>query len=480
MTDFPRPHYHFTPPRMWLNDPNGLVYLDGEYHLFYQYHPESTVWGPMHWGHAVSRDLLNWQHLPIALFPDEHGMIYSGSAVVDWKNTAGFGEEALVAIFTYNQDYRESQNLAYSTDKGRTWTKYSGNPVIPAPMPPSDCRDPKVCWHDDHWVMSLAAGDKILFFVSPDLKNWEQSGSFGGGYGCTDGVWETPDLFRLPVEGSGESRWVLTVGVGNGAPAGGTGTQYFIGEFDGRNFISENAKGTVLWTDFGADYYAPQSWNEEPHGRRLMIGWMNNWQYARLIPAGKWRGAFNLIRELSLKRTGQGIRLCQRPLPEAQQLRAAHQHWGEQIIDPDQNILSDVQGSSLEIIAELQFNDAIDSVGFRVRVGDREQTTVGYNPKERRLFVDRTRSGIVDFHEGFANIHTADLEPMHDRIRLHIFVDSSSVEVFANDGLATFAECIFPAESSSGLELFAEGSHIKLCSLDLFHLQPVTFQLGGS
>ena len=465
---------------MWLNDPNGLVYFDGEYHLFYQYHPESTIWGPMHWGHAVSRDLVNWQHLPIALYPDQQGMIYSGSAVVDWKNTSGFGKEALVAIFTYNKDYRESQNLAYSMNKGRTWTKYAGNPVIPAPIPPTDYRDPKVFWHQDHWVMVLAAGDKVLFFASPDLKNWEQTGSFGSGYGSMESVWETPDLFQLPIENSDESRWVLTVSESKGGPAGGSATQYFIGEFDGGSFRSENQKNTILWADFGADYYAPQSWNDEPNGRRLMIGWMNNWSYARQIPASEWRGIFNLIRELSLKRTGDGIRLTQRPIPELQNLRGAHQHWSEQIIRPDKNILADVRGSSLEILAEFQVTAESDAFGFRVRVGGREWTTIGFDPKEHRLFVDRTHSGIIDFHDDFAGIHSALLDPIDHRITLHVFVDSISVEVFANDGLITFSECIFPAEESQGLELFATGGNVLLCSLDIFQLQPATFQSEGS
>jgi fructan beta-fructosidase len=232
-----RPQYHFSPQANWMNDPNGPVYCDGEYHLFYQYHPESPVWGLMHWGHAVSCDLIHWQHLPIALYPDEHGMIFSGSAVVDWNNAAGFGEKAMIIIFTYNKEHKETQNLAYSTDKGRTWTKYAGNPVIPHPNYLRDFRDPKVFWHENHWVMSLAAGDMILFYASPDLKHWEQSGSFGGGYGCTSGVWETPDLFKLPVDNGPETRWVLTVGVGNGGPAGGSGTQYFIGEFNEKNSL---------------------------------------------------------------------------------------------------------------------------------------------------------------------------------------------------------------------------------------------------
>jgi len=468
------PQYHFTPPTMWMNDPNGLVYFDGEYHLFYQYHPESTVWGPMHWGHAVSADLINWQHLPIALYPDEHGTIFSGSAVVDWNNTAGFGEKALVAIFTYNKNYVETQNLAYSTNRGRTWTKYAGNPVIPLPEDQINFRDPKVFWHTDHWVMALAAGDTILFYVSSDLKHWEPSGSFGGGYGSIDGVWETPDLFHLSVDAGSETRWVLTVGVGNGAPAGGSGTQYFIGEFDGRNFTSEIPKATTLWADHGADYYAPQSWNDEPNGRHLMLSWMNNWQYANLIPASNWRGTFSLIHELSLTHTENGIRLIHKPIPELHSLRDKHNRWQNEVIRPGTNLLANIYGTSLELVAEFQLINVVDCFGFGIRVGQNERTTISYNAKIKKLFIDRTLSGQVDFKEGFAKIHSADL-PINDSIRLHIFVDASSVEVFANDGLVVFTECIFPSWQSQGLELFVEGGEVLLNSLDVYQLNPAQF-----
>ncbi|HET9912579.1 MAG TPA: glycoside hydrolase family 32 protein [Anaerolineales bacterium] len=475
MGELYRPHYHFTPPANWMNDPNGLVYLMGEYHLFYQYHPASTVWGPTHWGHAVSRDLVHWQYLPIALYPDEQGMIFSGSAVVDWEDTAGFGRDALVAVFTYHKDHVETQNLAYSTDLGRTWTKYAGNPVIPNPGLP-DFRDPKVFWHEDHWVMALAAGNVILFYTSSDLKKWEQSGSFGDGYGCTDGVWETPDLFRLNIDGSDETYWVLTVGVGNGAPAGGSGTQYFIGDFDGKRFISENPKELSLWADHGADYYAAQSWSDEPNHRRLMLGWMNNWQYALHVPTASWRGSFSLVRELALTRTEQGVRLLLRPVPEMQALRREQLCWHREVIQPGTNLLSNVQGNVLEIIAEFEIDEDSDRFGFRIRVGENEHTTICYAVKEKRLSVDRTHSGQVDFKDGFAGVHSADLSPMNNVLRLHIFVDSASVEVFADDGLVTFSECIFPSEGSDRLELFAEGGTVLLTSLTLFHLNPATFQ----
>jgi fructan beta-fructosidase len=469
-----RPDYHFTPPKMWMNDPNGLVYYKGKYHLFYQYHPHDTIWGPMHWGHAVSRDLSNWQHLPIALQPDEHGTIFSGSVVIDWQNTAGFGKEAMFAIFTHHKDGVQSQSLAYSHDEGITWKKYFGNPILLSPDKP-DFRDPKVFWYEDHWVMSLAAGDRILFYISTDIIHWEPSGSFGGGYGSTEGVWETPDLFELPVRNGAETRWVLTVSLGNGHPAGGSGTQYFIGHFDGRRFTSENTKNDIFWADFGADYYAPQSWNDEPNGRRLMIGWMNNWHYANVIPTSGWRGAFSLIRELSLTRMPEGIRLVHQPTAEIQSLRNKNHHWQNEILTPGTNLLADLQGDVFEIVSEFQVTDDVDQLGFHVRVGDGERTTIGYAGKERKLFVDRTHSGQGDFHDGFARIHDANLHCIDHLLRLHIFVDHCSVEVFANDGLVVMTDCIFPSPQSTKLELFVEGDQVRLNVLEIFELIPALY-----
>ena len=471
-----RPAFHFTPPSMWLNDPNGLVYFDGEYHIFYQHHPHSMDWGPMHWGHAVSADLVHWRHLPIALHPDPQGMIFSGSAVVDWTNSAGFGERALVAVFTCHKSHVESQSIAYSLDRGRTWTKYAGNPVIPPPRLFKDFRDPKVFWHNDRWVMPLAAKDKILFFTSANLKDWIQSDVFGEGYGSTDGVWETPDLFQLRVDNSDETRWVLTVGVGNGAPAGGSGTQYFIGQFDGSRFTPDEPRDTIRWADFGADFYAPQSWNEEPNGRRLALGWMSNWQYAAHTPTSGWRGALTMIRELSLTRNADGIRLVQTPLPELKSLRRDHIHLHEQIVHPNENPLAAFRGTALEILAAFAIADATDSFGLRLRVGQNEFTEIRYASRAQKISVDRARSGRVDFHAGFAQTHSAHLQPVDGEIRLHIFVDAFSIEVFANDGRVVFSESIFPSAQSDGLELFVEGGDVLLKSLDLYQLDSARFE----
>lgn len=473
MTDAYRPGYHFTPPVHWMNDPNGLVYYAGEYHLFYQHHPHSNVWGPMHWGHAVSRDLVDWQHLPIALVPDELGMIYSGSAVVDWENTAGFGKEALVIFFTYNKNYYETQNLAYSLDRGRTWTKYDGNPVLTPPPDTPDFRDPKVIWFgapdSGHWVMSLAAGRSIRFYTSRNLREWQFSGDFSG-YGSADGVWETPDLFELPVDGGPATRWVLTAGIGNGGPAGGSATQYFVGHFDGTNFQSENPPEVTLWADWGADFYASQSWSDEPNGRRIAIAWLSNWKYAIFTPteAEDWRSAFSVPRELSLRRTDAGIRLAQKPIAELESLRGEHQHWENVTVSPAQNLLAGLEADQYEIIVELEPEPGVGQFGFSLRVGDGEQTLVAYDVSEQKLLIDRRQSGSVDFHADFAAVHTADLALPEKRLRLRILVDRSTLEVFAQDGSLCMTETIFPSAQSRGMELFTTGGGLKVRRLDVY------------
>lgn len=482
-----RPKYHFSPLAHWVNDPNGLVYYKGEYHLFYQYHPGSSVWGPMHWGHAVSTDLINWQHLPIALYPDENGVIFSGSAVIDWKNTAGFGKEAMVAIFTHNNNDFQSQSLAYSTDCGRTWTKYSGNPVLLPPDGLLDFRDPKVFWYAEgdtgHWVMALAAGNAIRFYTSRDLIHWKPGGSFGEAYGSHDGVWETPDLFKLPVDGSSASRWVLTVGVGDGGPGAKSGMQYFVGQFNGETFTSEKPQSAILWLDFGADYYAAQSWSDEPGDRRLMIGWQNNWQYANVVPTTTWRGGFSLPRVLSLKDTNNGIRLFQKPVPEISQLRGLLTRWQNVSVAPNTNLLNDIKGDSFEIIAEFKINPKVDCFGFRARVGDHNQTTISYNVPQQKVMVDRTCSGQCSFDKGyakaFASIHSAEMAPVQGNILLHIFLDRSYIEVFGNDGQVTLTDTIFPEVPSLGMVLFAEGDEVIVNALDIYELKPANFTETG-
>ena len=471
MNDVYRPAFHFTPPSNWMNDPNGLVYFEGEYHLFYQYHPNGTTWGPMHWGHAVSTNLIHWQHLPIALYPDENGMIFSGSAVVDMNNTAGFGENTLVAIFTYNLDHTESQNLAYSTDRGRTWTKYAGNPVIINSENLKDFRDPKVFWCNDCWVMALAAGKSVYFYRSVDLKHWDKTGIFGNGeYGSTKGVWETPDLFKLKVDSTPETRWVLTVGVGQGGPSEGSGTQYFIGNFNGENFVSENSKETILWVDHGADYYASQSWNNEPTGRCIMLAWMSNWLYAREVPSQGWRGVFALPREVTLTRTDNGLRLLQSPIRELHTLREKMCSLENHQVTPGENPLGGLHADAFELITEVKVESKTEEFGFRVRKGEGEQTTISCNVKAGKVFVERNSSGIVNFHETFSAVHPAPIELKDNTLRLQLFVDHCSVEVFLNDGLVCLSHLIYPSANSDELEFFTVGGEALLNSLDIYKL----------
>jgi fructan beta-fructosidase len=477
-----RPQYHFTPSKNWMNDPNGLVYYAGEYHLFYQYNPEDTVWGSIHWGHAVSRDLVNWQHLPIALAPDKNGMIFSGSAVIDWQNTSGFGKEAMVAIFTQQSDSgRQSQSIAYSTDKGRTWTKYAGNPILEPPKNIKNFRDPKVFWYGDketgHWVMAVTGGSVILFFSSPDLKIWESNGGFGFGYGSTEGVWETPDLFQLPVDGGPETRWVLTVGVGDGGSAGGTGVQYFVGNFDGKTFTSDNPQNTVLWVDFGADFYAAQSWSEEPDGQRIWLGWMNNWRYATQVPTSTWRGAFTLPREISLKTTPDGIRLIQQPIPTLQSLRGSRKSWQNQQIS--NAVPYPLSASIFELLAEFQItpNMSAGRLGIRILAGNGKPTTVGYATKSHTLFIERSQCDKNKFSPDFSGVQTAPLKPDNGVVRLHIFVDRASMEVFANEGQVVLTDQIFPCAENNGLEVFSDGGETQLNSLDIYSLHPASLQI---
>ena len=418
-----RPQYHFSPPANWMNDPNGLVYLDGEYHLFYQYNPDATVWGPMHWGHAVSHDLVNWQHLPVALAPDALGNIFSGSAVVDKNNTAGFGANAMVAIFTHEQNGAQRQSLAYSMDKGRTWIKYSGNPVLKAPNNLKDFRDPKVFWYErgssGHWIMLVAAMNKILFYTSPDLKTWTPSGEFGPGYGSTYGVWECPELQELPLDGGPQTRWMLSVGVGSGAPANGSGVQYFIGDFDGQKFTTPAPPATVLWVDYGADFYAAQAWNDAPDSRKVWLGWMNNWAYAQNTPTSSFRGSFSLPRQLTLVTTLQGIRLQQQPLPELQTLRGPAWHLPALTLPAGSRPLEGVSGQTLEITADFRLDTAkADRFGLKVQAGTGEYAaiayTIGYDLQAHKLYVDRSGVGQMNVKPPFASVHNALLEPDSD------------------------------------------------------------------
>ncbi|HZG85828.1 glycoside hydrolase family 32 protein [Paenibacillus sp.] len=480
-----RPQFHFSPASAWLNDPNGMVYYEGEYHLFFQHHPDSDVWGPMHWGHAVSRDLVHWEQLPIALKPDDNGYIFSGSAVVDWNDTSGFfrGGSGLVAVFTHHlqlgeRDAIQRQSLAYSVDRGRTWTMYPGNPVLEDDRF-VDFRDPKVFWDEGRgrWCMVLAAGDRVLFYASPNLIDWTFCSEFGADHGSHAGVWECPDLFELPVEGEeGVSRWVLVVSIGDAPDAPeGSRTQYFVGSFDGDRFASMDPPDTVRWLDCGRDNYAGVTWSDVPDedGRRLFIGWMSNWKYANATPTSGWRSAMTLPRALSLRASEGSVRLVQQPVAETAALRGEPAlRLSDAPLAPGDDPLQGLAEDRCEIVAEFELGDA-EELGLVVRAGGDERTVIGYDAVRQSLFIDRTRSGASAFHDAFACRHEAACRAENGRLRLRVFADWSSVEVFAGEGELVMTDLIFPDPASTALSLYAKGEGARIVSLDVYRIRSI-------
>jgi sucrose-6-phosphate hydrolase SacC (GH32 family) len=635
-----RPQYHFTPEKNWMNDPNGMVYYEGEYHLFYQYNPFGDKWGHMSWGHAVSPDMLHWKHLPLALVEEDGVMIFSGSAVIDWNNSSGFGKDGqppMVAIYT---GYRTNDNLqfqciAYSNDKGRTWTKYAGNPVIN--LNSKEFRDPKVQWHEPtrRWIMtvSLSVEHKVQFYGSTNLKDWKLLSEFGPA-GATGGVWECPDLFELPVEGTKEKRWVLVVNIGSGSVAGGSGGQYFIGQFDGTRFTADvtatpeyvpagkliadfetenygewkvagdafgpgpaqgkisnqnpvngyqgrglvnsffngdqttgtltsppfevthpslnflvgggahketcmnlwvdgkivrtvsgadneqlawsswnvsefknqtatlqivddatggwghinidhimladapakSAAEPALWFDYGKDYYAAVSWSDVPKsdGRRLWLGWMSNWQYAGDVPTSPWRNAMSLPREVGLRETAEGIRLVQKAVREMEKLRgkrlkfkggdlAAANAWLKK---------NSVGGDQLELLLEIESSGS-EPCGIKVLASETEATVIELHRERMQVSVNRTQSGNVGFHPQFTGTHAAPWTATTGKVKLHIFVDACSVEVFVNDGEQVFTDLVFPSAVSRGVEVFGPATGTKIRALETWALKSV-------
>ena len=466
----PRPRYHFTPPQNFMNDPNGLVFYDGEYHLFYQHNPSGDVWGHMSWGHAVSTDLIHWKHLPIALSEDNNGMIFSGSAVVDWQNTSGFGNSGtspLIAIYTSHSELEQTQNVAYSVDRGRTWTKFEENPILS--IGARDFRDPKVFWHEpsQKWVMVTALSDqhKVRFDSSPDLKRWTYLSDFGPS-GAVDGIWECPDLFSLRVEHDTEKiRWVLKVDA-----LKGTGAQCFIGDFDGTRFICDTTDEQILRLDYGSDFYAAQTWSDETDDRRIWIAWLNNWHYANFIPTSPWRGLFSIPRELHLREYPEGFRLIQRPIEELKELRQSLYHA------TDSNVAfvnSQFAKFKMDISAEIQVEFTLGTTSeFEIKMctGDAEKTVIGYDAQAQEIFLDRGHSGDSAFSDKFAGVHRAPLVSEEGKISLHIFVDTCSIEVFANNGLIVLSDLIFPSAQNMEIELHARDGDVHLNKVDVWKL----------
>jgi sucrose-6-phosphate hydrolase SacC (GH32 family) len=466
-----RPLLHFTPATNFMNDPNGLVFLDGEYHLFYQHNPEGDKWGHMSWGHAVSRDLLQWEHLPLAMREEDGIMIFSGSAVVDASNTSGLcgtsGASCLIAIYTGHTEQRQTQNLAFSHDRGRTWTKFPGNPVLD--LSRRDHRDPKVFWHEPskRWVMAsvLAGEHKVRFFSSSDLKRWEMLSDFGPA-GATGGAWECPDLFPLPVDGDPQQvRWVLDVDLNPGGRVGGSGAQYFVGSFDGTRFVNDNPESLTLWADYGKDFYASQSYENIPasDGRRLWIGWMSNWAYANVEPTSPWRGVQSLPRELSLRRTPDGIRLVQAPLRELTTRRATREG---QPVDAGRAL-----PGTAEIEIEIDTTGAgLTEAGLRLANSAGEEVVVGVSARPLEVFVDRRRSRLTPFHDEYPGRHAGPVRSANGRVALRVVFDRTTLEVFANGGETVISDRIYPTRPLDRIEPLHAGrglaSPIRLWPLE--------------
>ena len=446
-----RPQYHFTPASGWMNDPNGLVYNDGVYHLFYQYYPHATVWGPMHWGHAISKDMVHWEHKPIALKPDKKGLIFSGSAVVDINNTSGFGTDGktpLVAIFTYHNMQGEkggdntfqTQGIAYSLDNGDTWTKYEGNPVL-GNNGIRDLRDPKVFWHgeSESWIMALVAGDHAKFYRSKNLKEWDNISDFGKEQGAKGGVWECPDLFKLKVQGTDEEKWVLIISIGNGGPNGGSAAQYFVGDFDGTIFTSDQKE--YKWLDWGADNYAGVTYNNTPNEDRIFIGWMSNWQYALKTPGTTWRSAMTLPRKLSLKKINGDYVLYNYPLSSVDNLFNAEER---------NNISIPANGEykiSNPLLGESNISFTSPNTDFKLILSNDlgEKVALIFDSASSLLMLDRTESGITDFNYEFGNkLHYVPMQHLGESINISMYLDRSSIEVFVNQGLYSLTDQLFP------------------------------------
>ena len=508
-TDYYRPSYHFTPLYGWMNDPNGMVYKDGEYHLYFQYNPYGSKWGNMHWGHAVSRDLIHWEHLDPAIARDPVGHIFSGSSVVDKKNTAGFGKDAIIAIYTNNSvNHDEVQCIAYSNDNGRTFTKYEGNPVLTPFDGLKDFRDPKVFWYekDKCWFMIVSADKETRFYKSKNLKKWDYVSAFGKGLGQQPCQYECPDFFQLPVNGDEKNKkWVMTMNINPGCWFGGSATEYFVGDFDGKNFTCPDAN-EVKWLDWGKDHYATVTFSNTG-SRVLAITWMSNWQYANLTPFKQNRGANGLPRELKLYEKNGKYYISEDVAPEALALRKSTKELGSQTVEGEKAFAGATSGmeGAFEIEADVTA-DANGIAGIELYNNKRERTLIYIDMKEGKVVMDRTESGLTDFGkqsvphdielawdkqraaEGkqpariensinykndFALATWAPLSLCQEgkkTFHLDIFADKSSIELFVDGGRIAMTNLVFPVAPYENVKLYSKGGKAEFQNMKIHTL----------
>ncbi len=464
-----RPQFHFSPKKNWMNDPNGMVFYKGIYHLFYQYYPNAIVWGPMHWGHTTSTDLIHWKHHKIALFPDALGYVFSGSIVVDFTNSSGLGtlkNPPMIAIFTYhNMEFEkakknntQTQGLAYSLDEGETWVKYKFNPIINN-LDKKDFRDPKCFWNEatKQWNLVLVAGDRAQFYSSTNLLNWKLESEFGKNSGAHGGVWECPDLFKLKV--NNEEKWVLLISVNPGAPNGGSGTQYFVGDFDGKQFKTNQKE--VKWLDYGTDNYAGVTYSNCPKNERIFIGWMSNWQYATKTPTKHWRSAMTLPRKLSLALINNDYVLQNSPVTSFKKLLKTE--YSNELVAIEKNKKTTLNYTSLNQ-SEIDFEVENKNLELVFYNDEKDSLKVSYDEKSNQFLIDRMHSGIIDFEENFASQpHKTILKNLTSKTKNYkIILDQSSIEIFLNNGVYSFTEQIFPKKPYNHLSIKTdEGLELK-------------------
>ncbi|WP_419071469.1 GH32 C-terminal domain-containing protein [Phocaeicola plebeius] len=469
-----RPVYHHTPAYGWMNDPNGMFYKDGVYHLYFQYNPYGAVWGNMHWGHSTSTDLMHWKFEGCAIVPDAWGAIFSGSCVVDHENTAGFGKEAVVAFYTSAKSTPwgdiQMQSMAYSLDNGKTFTKYEGNPILTSSE--KDFRDPKVFWYapGKHWIMILAVGQHMEIYSSVNLKEWKKESEFGAMQGAHGGVWECPDLVEIPVEGTREKKWVLICNLNPGGPFGGSAAQYFVGSFDGKKFVNESPTQTK-WMDWGKDNYATVTWNNAPDGRCIALGWMSNWQYANNVPTRQYRSANTLARDLTLYREGQELYLKSTPSSEVKKAR------GKKVSIPSfkvsekhemVNLFEEKQGAyEVEIVIQ---NAGASKIAFCLLNDKGEKVSMYYDLNRKQFVMDRSESGKVDFSKDFPAVTVAPVN-VDKELTLRLFVDRSSIEAFGEDGKFVMTNLVFPSQPYVKMCFEADKNGYAVKTLNVYKLQ---------
>ena len=468
-----RPVYHHTPAYGWMNDPNGMFYKDGVYHLYFQYNPYGSVWGNMHWGHSTSTDLMHWNFEGCAIVPDAWGAIFSGSCVVDHNNTAGFGKGAVVAFYTSAKATPwgdvQSQSMAYSLDNGKTFTKYEGNPILTSSE--KDFRDPKVFWYapGKHWVMILAVGQHMEIYSSANLKEWKKESEFGAMQGAHGGVWECPDLVEIPVEGTREKKWVLICNLNPGGPFGGSAAQYFVGSFDGKKFVNESPTQTK-WMDWGKDNYATVTWNNAPDGRCIALGWMSNWQYANNVPTRQYRSANTLARDLTLYREGQELYLKSTPSVEVKKARGEKVSISSFKVSDKHEVMlfNDGQGAyEIEMVIQ---NAGASKIGFALLNEKGEKVDMYYDLNRKLFVMDRSESGIVDFSRDFPAVTVAPVNTDKE-LTLRLFVDCSSVEAFGEDGKFVMTNLVFPSVPYRKMSLESDKNGYVVKSLNVYKLQ---------